>query len=183
MAGVSRIDGDRVTLTSLFTGDTVLEGISRGRGGRPHRQRRAYRSLADGGREVHVAGDSLAPRRAIEAMQDGHRIGRRINGGIPWPPISTTSSAWLTPQLIARERWLSKPFACSVCRKSLVLWRHVSPPETDDQVLGRIDALIAARKETVDGRCHHVACSALVERRLPRRRGRQRRGAGRDRAG
>lgn len=61
-----------------------------------------------------------------------------------------------TPQLIANERWLSKPFPCSACGKQLVLWRHVVPGEADDHVYQRIDTLIAEKKETVDGRCHHV---------------------------
>ena len=61
-----------------------------------------------------------------------------------------------TPQLIARERWLSKPFDCSLCGKHLVMWRHATPGEDDDFIMQRIDTLIAERRETVDGRCHHV---------------------------
>jgi hypothetical protein len=61
-----------------------------------------------------------------------------------------------TPQLIADQRWLSRPFACSLCGKELVIWRQVVPGEPDAYVYQRIDALIGAHKETVDGRCHHV---------------------------
>jgi mycofactocin system FadH/OYE family oxidoreductase 2 len=79
-SAVSAIDGDRVTLTSLFNGaTTTLDGIATvivvdDREANDY----LYRALEGRIEELYIAGDSLAPRRALEAMQDGHRVGRAI---------------------------------------------------------------------------------------------------------
>lgn len=80
MSAVAAIRGDEVVVTSLFSGEeTVLKGISMvivvdDRVANDT----LYRALEGRVLELYVAGDSVAPRRALEAVQDGHRIGRAL---------------------------------------------------------------------------------------------------------
>ncbi len=77
---LSMIDGDRVTLRDVHTGQEVfrepVDAVVLVLGGRAEDS--LSRELSEEGREVHVVGDCLAPRRIFNAIWEAELVARRL---------------------------------------------------------------------------------------------------------
>jgi hypothetical protein len=77
---ISRIDGDRVTIRDQFSAlEDVIAEVNTVIVAAPYRANDGLmKELSAAGARVLAAGDCVAPRRALEAIREGHEVGRAV---------------------------------------------------------------------------------------------------------
>lgn len=77
---IAQIDGRIITVAHMFTGETrVIDNVDAVVGVLGNvASDDLYRALRGKVKEIYLIGDSLAPRKAIDAVREGHLVGREI---------------------------------------------------------------------------------------------------------